>query len=223
MNHKDLLVLKKPPHRRVNNPEGTKRNIVEVAAQEFADKGFSGARVDTIADQTKTSKRMIYYFFGSKEDLYLAVLEKAYADARAIEAALDLAHQDPETGLRTLVAYTFDYQNAHPGFVRLIMNENILNGAYLKRSKVIQSVNTVVIDTIRDLLRRGRKTSVFRNGIDPVDLHMTISALCIFNVANRATFSTIFKRDMDSAKALAARRDEVVEVVMRYVRRLPRN
>src|SRR5579859_8200144 len=142
MNRSDLRVQRKPPHRRINDPEGTKRNIIEVAAQEFAGKGFTGARVDTIAAQTKTSKRMIYYFFGSKEKLYLAVLEKAYADIRTIEAALDLVKQDPETGLRTLVAYTFDYQNAHPGFVRLIMNENILDGAYLSRSKVIQPVNT---------------------------------------------------------------------------------
>ena len=125
----------KSRRQRVNDPEGTKRNIIEVATEEFAGKGFSGARVDDIAARTKTSKRMIYYYFGGKEGLYIAVLEEAYRKIRSVEATLDLEHQPPEKALRTLVAFTFDYQNAHPEFVRLVMNENILNGAYLARSK----------------------------------------------------------------------------------------
>jgi AcrR family transcriptional regulator len=172
---------------RVNDPDGTRRNIIEVATKEFADKGFGGARVDEIAALTKTSKRMIYYYFGGKEGVYIAVLEAAYQKIRLIESGLDLAHQGPEQALRALVSFTFDYQNAHPEFVRLVMNENILNGTYLARSKAIQRLNVPVIDGLRDLLARGQSEGVFRRDIDPVDLHMSISALCFFNVANRAT------------------------------------
>ena len=203
---------------RINDPEGTRRNIVEIATAEFADKGFSGARVDDIASRTKTSKRMIYYYFGGKEGLYIAVLEAAYRSIRSIETALDLGHQQPEQALRALIGFTFDYQNAHPEFVRLVMNENILNGAYLARSKEIQRLNATVIDALRDLITRGQREGVFRRDVDPVDLHMSISALCFFNVANRATFSTIFKRDMASPRALTARRAQVIETILRYVK-----
>jgi AcrR family transcriptional regulator len=203
---------------RVNDPEGTKRNIIDIATEEFAGKGLSGARVDVIAARTKASKRMIYYYFGGKEGLYIAVLEAAYRNIRSVEATLDLEHQDPEQALRTLVSFTWDYQNAHPEFIRLVMNENILNGAHVSRSKTIQRLNATAIDVLRDLLARGQREGVFRSDVDPVDLHMSISALCIFNVANRATFSTIFKRDMGSPRALAARRAQVVETILRYVK-----
>ncbi len=202
---------------RVNDPEGTRRNIIEVATKEFADKGFSGARVDEIAARTKTSKRMIYYYFGGKEGLYIAVLEQSYRNIRSIEATLDLAHKPPEDALRKLVAFTFDYQNAHPEFIRLVMNENVLNGIYVARSKAIQLLNVAVIDALRELLARGQRDGAFRSDIDPIDLHMSISALCFFNVANRPTFSTIFKRDMSSTKALATRRVQVVDTILRYV------
>ena len=204
---------------RVNDPDATRRDIIDVATQEFADKGFSGARVDEIAARTRTSKRMIYYYFGGKEGLYIAVLEDAYRNIRSVEATLDLEHHGPERGLRTLVEFTFDYQNAHPEFVRLVMNENILNGAFVARSKTIQRLNNVVIDALGGLLARGQAEGAFRPDIEPIDLHMSISALCFFNIANRATFSTIFKRDMQSAEALAARRAQVVDLILRYVKR----
>jgi AcrR family transcriptional regulator len=209
----------KSRRQRVNDPDGTKRNIIEVATEEFAGKGLSGARVDDIAARTKTSKRMIYYYFVSKEGLYIAVLEEAYRKIRSIEASLDLEHQPPEKALRTLVGFTFDYQNAHPEFVRLVMNENILNGAYIARSRAIQRLNNTVISALESLLVRGQEEGSFRRDVDPIDLHMSISALCIFNIANRATFSTIFKRDMASPKALSTRRAQVVDLVARYVRR----
>jgi AcrR family transcriptional regulator len=204
---------------RINDPEGTKRNIIEIATQEFAAKGYSGARVDDIAARTKASKRMIYYYFGGKEGLYIAVLEGAYRSIRNIEASLDLEHQQPEQALRALIAFTFDYQDGHPEFVRLVMNENILNGAYVSRSKAIQQLNLPAIDALGDLLARGQRSGVFRNEIDPVDLHMTISALCFFNVANRPTFSTIFKQDMGSPKARANRRTQILDTIVRYVKR----
>lgn len=210
---------KNRPRQRVNDPEGTKRNIVDVATQEFARKGYGGARVDAIAERTRTSKRMIYYYFGGKEGLYLAVLEEAYSSIRRTEATLDLERLPPEKALSTLVAFTFDYQNAHPEFVRLVMNENILDGVHMARSKTIGRLNNVVIDVLQDLLARGQRAGVFRRELDALEVHMTISALCVFNVANRATFSTIFKRDMASSKALAARRAQVVDIVLSYVKR----
>lgn len=205
------------PLKRTNDPDATKSNILDVATREFAGKGFSGARVDAIAARTKTSKRMIYYYFGGKEGLYIAVLEAAYRSIRSIEVTLDLVHQPPAEALRTLVAFTFDYQNAHPEFIRLVMNENILNAAYLARSRAIRRLNHAAIDVLKDLLVRGQRAGLFRKDVEPIELHMTISALCIFNVANRATFSTIFKRDMASPRALAARRAQVVDIVGRYV------
>jgi AcrR family transcriptional regulator len=217
----DISPSRSSRSQRTNDPEGNRRNIVEVATREFAEKGFSGARVDKIAARTKTSKRMIYYYFGGKEGLYIAVLEEAYRKIRSIEATLDLAHQTPQDALRTLVGFTFDYQNAHPEFIRLVMNENILNGAYVSRSKHIQRLNSAVINAVQELLARGQRDGAFRPDVDPVDLHMSISALCFFNVANRATFSTIFKRDMASRKALAARRSQIADLILRYVSKEP--
>ncbi len=202
---------------RSQDPEGVKRDILAVAKDEFAAKGFSGARVDEIAARTKTSKRMIYYYFRDKEGLYLAVLEEVYAGIRSVEATLDLENLAPDAALKALVSFTFDYQNANPDFVRLVMIENIHDAKHLKNSNAIQNLNVTVIDSLRRMLLRGEKIGVFRRGVDPVDLHMTISALCFFNVANRATFSTIFKVDMTSLKALAVRRNQVVDMVLRYV------
>ena len=209
--------MRKPP-RRTNDPEGTRRNIVEVATHEFARKGYSGARVDAIAERTRTSKRMIYYYFGSKEGLYLAVLEEAYSGIRRAEATLDLETLPPDAALSTIVGFTFDYYNRHPEFVRLVMNENIMDGAHMARSKTISKLNVTVIDAMRRIVSRGQKARLFRRDIDPIELHMSISALGIFNVATRATFSTIFKRDMTTPRALAKRRAEVVEIVLRHVR-----
>jgi AcrR family transcriptional regulator len=204
---------------RANDPEQTRRDILTVATEEFSAKGFSGARVDEIAARTRTSKRMIYYYFTDKEGLYIATLEEAYRRIRRFEATLDLDRFEPEDALKTLVESTFDYQNANPDFVRLVMNENIHNAAYMARSHEIQALNVTVVDTIRTICRRGEASGIFRSDLDAVELHMTISALCFFNVANRATFSTIFKRDLASPTAQAQRRAEVVETVLRYVRR----
>lgn len=189
-----------------------------MATREFAQKGYGGARVDSIAARTRSSKRMIYYYFGGKEGLYLAVLEAAYAGIRRAEATLDLERLPPKAALRALVAFTFDYYEAHPEFVRLVINENIMDGVHMARSKTIGRLNVTVIDALRALVARGQRESVFRRGIDPIDLHMSISALGIFNVANRATFSTIFKRDMASPKALATRRAKIVDIILRHVK-----
>jgi AcrR family transcriptional regulator len=206
------------PERRTQDRDGTRRNILEIATDEFASKGFSGARVDDIAARTNTSKRMIYYYFGDKEGLFGEVLAQAYSRIRQIEASLELDQIEPESALRALVGFTFDYQNANESFIRLVMIENIHNGVHLARSRSIEELNLPAITTLRDIYRRGRAIGAFRDGIDEVDLHMSISALCFFNVSNRATFSCIFKREMATPDALARRREIVIDTIMRYVK-----
>jgi len=206
------------PPSRTNDPERTMADILAVATREFAEKGLAGARIDDIADAMRTSKRMIYYYFGSKEGLYVAVLEGAYGRMRAIEADLHLDDLAPEPALRRLVGFTVDYQLANPDFIRLVMNENMYRGEYLKQSALIQQLNVPAIDGLRRVYERGVATGAFRAGIDPVDLHMSISALSVFNVANRHTFALIFRRDLESPAAQAARRDSIVEMVVRFVR-----
>ncbi|RZJ20395.1 MAG: TetR/AcrR family transcriptional regulator [Haliea sp.] len=204
--------------RRTNDPERTTADILAVATREFAEKGFAGARIDLIASEMRTSKRMIYYYFGSKEALYLAVLEEAYRRIRSIEASLHLEDLEPEEALRKLVAFTVDYQRANPDFIRLVMNENIHRGEFLAQSKAIQKLNVPAIAAVREVYRRGVQDGVFRTGIDAVDLHMSISALSFFNVANQHTFSLIFQRDLEAPRAVAARRASIVEMVVRFVK-----
>jgi AcrR family transcriptional regulator len=207
------------PKGRTNDPERTQANILEVAEREFGEKGLAGARIDEIAELTRTSKRMIYYYFGSKEGLYLAVLEETYRRVREVEGELHLKDLDPEEALRRLVAFTFDHHLHHESYIRMVMAENINRGEYLAQSRRIQELNVPAIAAIRDLYERGVKQGVFRKGLDAVDIHASISALCFFNVSNRHTFGRIFKLDMLSPAYVAQRRANVVEMVVRFVRK----
>ena len=212
----------KPPAKeatRTNDPERTKANILEVAAIEFGEKGLAGARIDEIANATQTSKRMIYYYFGSKEGLYLAVLEESYKRVRDIEAELHLQDLEPEQALRRLVAFTFDHHLNHENYIRLVMSENINRGQYLAQSRRIQELNVPAIAAIKHLYDRGVKQGVFRKGLDPVDIHASISALSFFNVSNQHTFGLIFKLDIRSPSYITHRRDNVVEMIVRFMRK----
>lgn len=214
---KRAAVRKEPT--RTNDPERTKANILEVAEAEFGEKGLAGARIDEIAAATNTSKRMIYYYFGSKEGLYLAVLEEAYRRTRDIEAELHLQDLEPEEALRRLVAFTFDHHLHHESYIRLVMSENIHRGEYLAQSPRIQELNVPAIAAIKSLYERGVKNGIFRRGLNPIDIHASISALSFFNVSNRHTFSLIFKLDMTSPAYIAERRESVVEMIVRFVRK----
>jgi AcrR family transcriptional regulator len=211
--------IAKPPAISDRDADATRAEILSVATEEFASKGLSGSRVDEIAERTHTVKRMIYYYFGSKEGLYRAVLERAYDHIRTLESNLELDVLAPPEALRRLVRMTFDYHNKHPEFVRLVMNENIHKGAHIGHLPNIKERNRTVIATLRQLLGRGTKSGDFRADIDPIELHMSISALCFYNVSNRYTFSTVFGRDMTSPKAAAARREVVVEMIERWCER----
>lgn len=204
---------------RTNDPERTKANIMQVAAAEFGEKGLAGARIDEIAAATQTSKRMIYYYFGSKEGLYLAVLEESYRKVREVEAELHLEDLEPEQALRRLVAFTFDHHLNDENYIRLVMSENINRGQFLAQSPRIQELNVPAIAAIRKLYERGVRQGVFRSGLDAVDIHASISALSFFNVSNRHTFGMIFKLDPRSPAYVAQRRDNVVEMIVRFMKK----
>jgi len=209
---------KTSPVPRTNDPARTMAGILEVATAEFANKGLSGARIDEIAAATRTSKRMIYYYFGSKEGLYVAVLEESYRRMRRIEAGLHLEDLPPEQALRRLVEFTFDHHQGNPDYIRLVMTENMERGAYLAQSKSIQELNVPAIEAIRRLYERGVASGVFRPGLDPVDIHASISALTFFNVSNQHTFGLIFKHDAQAPQVVATRRQNIVEMIVRFVR-----
>jgi AcrR family transcriptional regulator len=206
------------PAGRTNDPARTMAGILAVATSEFANKGLSGARIDEIAAATKTSKRMIYYYFGNKEGLYIAVLENAYQRVRQIESELHLQDLDPEAALRRLVEFTFDHHYGNQDYIRLVMNENMERGAYLAQSKTIQELNVPAIQSIRHLYERGVEQGVFRPGLEPLDIHASISALTFFNVSNQHTFGLIFKDGRQQPEALAIRRQNVIDMVVRFVR-----
>jgi AcrR family transcriptional regulator len=202
---------------RTNDPERTMAGILEVATVEFAEKGLDGARIDEIAAATKTSKRMIYYYFSSKEGLYRAVLEDMYRRMRSIESGLHLTDLPPVEALQKLVGFTFDHHHDNQNFIRLVMSENMQRGAYLSQSKSIQDLNVPAIAAIQELYDRGVASGVFRTGLDPVDIHASISALTFFNVSNQHTFGLIFNQDPASPNAIAVRRKNIIDMVLRFM------
>jgi AcrR family transcriptional regulator len=205
-----------PPERQ-RDAERTRAEILEVATAEFAERGYSGARVDEIADRMRTTKRMIYYYFGSKERLYIAVLERAYAQLRDAEQTLDVEHLAPEAAIRQLAELTFDHHEAHPDFLRLVAIENVHRARHIERSTVLASLNTRVVDLIARILRHGEDQGVFRKSVDPLDVHMLISSFCVFRVANKHTFKAIFGRDLGERSRQPHYRTMLGDVVVAYL------
>ncbi len=197
------------------DPAQTRQAILEAAHLEFVENGLNGARVDAIAARTNTVKRMIYYYFGSKERLYVAVLERAYAAIRDAEAGLDLDGLAPAVAIRRMVEFTFDYHEQNPDLARLVTVENIHQGRYIAQSAAIRGINVSVVEALGRILHRGAQSGVFRPDCDPVDTHMLISALCFFRVANRHTFGLLFNRDLTNGATRRRHREYVVDVVLR--------
>ena len=203
--------------KRTNDPEGTRRDILEIARQEFSKNGLSGARIDVIAERTLTSKHMIYYYFHSKEGLYRAVLEMAYGGIREREGRLDLEGLEPREALRRLVEATFDYDENHPEFVSLVSMENLHHAEFMENSETIREINAVIIKRLKNILERGVRQGVFRADADALDVHMTISSLCFFRVANRYTFKALFKRDLMSPHVRAHHKRMIIDAVLRML------
>ena len=196
------------------DPEAVRENILTIATQEFAAHGLSGANINEIARNTSTSKRMIYYYFGDKEGLYQAVLERVYSMLRENEDRLKVENLGPVEGLALLVRATFEAHAATPVFIRLVMIENIHNAQNLVSSQAIRNVNAAAIDKLASICRRGEAAGVFRQGLDPVALHWQISAASFFNVSNRPTFSAIFGDTMFAEDAQEALRHQTVEAIL---------
>ena len=200
------------------DPERTCATILAAATAEYSRKGLDGARVDKIARRSGVNKRMIYHYFGDKEGLYLAVLEKSYTAIRAAEFKLSLAGQDPVEGMRTLVRFTWKYLVAHPEFLSLLSTENLHRAANLKKLPHIRKLHSPLIGMISELLQRGVKRKLFRKGVDPMQLYISIAALGFFYLSNKHTLSTIFDRDLSAPVTLAERELHIVDVVLGYLR-----
>ncbi|AXB42247.1 TetR/AcrR family transcriptional regulator [Amycolatopsis albispora] len=202
---------------RQRDKERTRADILEMATREFADKGYTGARVDEIAARTSTTKRMIYYYFGGKEQLYVAVLERAYAAIRGLEQQLDVEHLEPEEAIRQLAELTFDHHEAHPDFIRLVSIENIHRAEHIARSEVLSGLANPALDVLTRILDRGRAAGRFRADADPLDIHMVISSYCVFRLANRHTFAAIFGRDLLDPERREQQRRMLGDLVINYL------
>ena len=205
--------------RKPKAPEANRARIIRAALQEFAARGFKGASMDAIAARTQTTRALINYHFGGKEKIYLAVLEHVYADIRRAESELELDHLPPVRAMRRIVQFTFDYYLGHQGFVRLVVAENQARGRHLKKSAAMRGLNRPIIDTLARVIERGQREGCFRRDVDPVEIHMTIAALGIFNVTNQYTFAAIFQRDLGRKGDVARRRRLIADIVLGYLER----
>jgi AcrR family transcriptional regulator len=202
---------------RQRDAERTRNEILEVATREFAANGYAGARVDDMAERMRTTKRMIYYYFGGKEQLYIAVLERAYAEIRRAEREVDVDGLDPAAAVRRIAELTFDHHESHPDFIRLVSIENIHHAEHMARSKAIAELGSPATDLLERILERGRSEGVFRRDVDAVDVHMMISAFCVFRVANRHTFGTLFERDLAAPELREHYRRMVGDMIVGYL------
>ncbi len=206
---------------RQRDPERTRQEILDVALSEFARNGYAGARVDEIAARTRTTKRMLYYYFTSKEQLYIAVLERAYSTARDAERQLDVDHLEPLSAIRTLAELTFDHHESHQDFISLVAIENIHRAEFIVQSPALAELNTPAVAVIESILQRGRESGAFRRDVEAIDVHMMISAFCFFRVSNRHTFGALFGVDMlDPARRDRYRR-MIGDMVVSYLSAQP--
>lgn len=212
-----LVPVVEPRKSRKNNPEKTRENILQEALVEFVQQGLAGARVDAIAERTRTSKRMIYYYFTSKEQLYVEVLEKLYSEIRGTESGLNLAELEPVQAIRRLVEFTFDHHDRNVDFVRMVSIENIHKGEYIKRSEGINAMNDTIVHALAEILQRGVEQNVFRPGLNPLDVHLLVSSFCFYRVSNRYTVGEIFQIDLSDPKVKQRQREMICDSVLRYL------
>lgn len=205
------------PAPRPRDPERTRAQILAVAIREFSRHGFHGARVERIAKSARCNPRMLYHYFGSKEQLYLAALDEVYARIRAQERSLDLESGAPEMAVRRLVEFTFDFFASNDVFLRMTRNENMLGGRYIQRSQMIRDMSQPLLDAIDRLVARGHAEGVFRERVAPLQLYVSIVALSAHHLNNAATLSATFGADLSDPDWVAARRDHAVAMVLRYL------
>jgi AcrR family transcriptional regulator len=201
------------------DPGRTRARILEAATGEFARYGLGGARVDRIAARAKANKRMLYYYFGDKEGLFLAALEDRYAHIRNAERSLRLEHLDPREAVRRLVGFTWNYFIEHPEFMTLLNSENLHKGRHVRRSRRVPEMHSHLVTLLRDVLRRGEAQGLFRKGVDPVQLYISIAGEGYFYLSNRYTLSRIFDRDLMAPRALAGRSRHIADMILNALRR----
>jgi AcrR family transcriptional regulator len=207
----------KKPKVRPRNADATQKRILEAARQEFAQLGLGGARVDAIAARAKANKRMIYHYFGNKEQLFTAVLDAAYTDIRMAERALELEKLDPVEAIVRLVRFTWDYYLKHPEFLTFVNSENLHKARHLKHSVAIRALSRTFVEMMRELLERGAAAGVFRPDIDPVQLNITIAAVGYYYLTNRFTGAVVFERDLMTKSALTKRLSFNTDTILRLV------
>lgn len=197
----------------------TRQKILDAALEEFAHHGLGGARVERIAQRAGANKRMIYYYFRSKEALFLAVLEASYAHIRSAERTLDLEHRDPREAVKRLVEFTWHYYLEHPEFMTLLNSENLHKGRHVKSSGRLREMHSPLVGTLRAILRRGEQQGLFRRGVDPVQLYISIAGEGYFYLSNRYTLSRIFDRDLMAPRALSGRARHITHMILNALRR----
>lgn len=214
---------KKPAANRlaVRDAGATKLRILAAARVEFADHGYMGARVDRIARTARANKRLLYYYIGNKEALYLATLERAYADIRSAERELRLEELQPVAAIERLVRFTWAYFNANPSFMALLNTENLHRARHLVKSRQIPDMNSTVVAIVGRILAKGVRQGVVRPGIDPLQLYISIASLCFFYLSNIHTLSVVFARDLKARRALDRRIEHVVALVLRGIAAAP--
>ncbi|MGD8105612.1 TetR family transcriptional regulator [Pantoea sp. FN0302] len=205
--------------KRKNDPEGLKKRILEGALKAFAEYGMQGARLEQIADNAQTTKRMVVYHFNNKENLYLAVLEQVYQQIREHETGLNLRELPPEEAIIRLVEESFDYHATHADFMRLVCSENLLRGRYISQSPRIKALNRSALDLLEDILTRGQQAGLFHRDVNTIDVHRLISSICVHHVSNRYTFNALFTPDNSEAESIKRNRQLAVTATLRYLRR----
>lgn len=195
-----------------------KAAILKAARAEFSAKGLTGARVNEIAAIAGVNKQLIYYYFGNKEDLYRTALEVVYTEIRTLESGLHLGDMQPEEAMAALIGFSFDYLQATPDFIGLLNHENARGASHVRDSKAIRETNSPLIELLAKTLSRGTRAGVFRRGIDPVELYVSVAGMSYFFFSNRLTLSSIFARDLESKAAVQAYRKHVVSFAMAGLR-----
>jgi AcrR family transcriptional regulator len=202
---------------RTRDADRSQQAILAAARDEFHECGLGGARVDRIAERAGVDKKLLYYYFENKDRLFQAVLEDTYRGIREAEQQLHLLELPPADALRALTAFTWNYYLEHPEFLTLLNSANLHRARHLEGSTRARRLNTPLIQTLGEVLERGRREGVFRGGVDPMQLYISIAALSYFYLGNQHTLSAIFGRDLMGAKALQQRLSHITEVVMGYV------
>lgn len=202
---------------RVRDPARTRERILAVASHEFAVLGYGGARVDAIVARCGISKNLLYHYFDSKEDLFIRVMERAYASMRTRQNEVALTAHDPVADMRTLVVHMVKYFAEAPELIALLATENMYRARHIRKSKVIRHMYNPLIATLRRLVSEGKRKGVFRADADWVDLYISISGMASYFVSNRYTLSTVLDVDLTTRARLARRLAHVPEVVMTYL------